>query len=99
MAIDATTLAKIKLALRVTDNDFDQEITDLADAALEDLGIAGVDGENAVITNALVLRAVTTYCKLNFGEPDQADRLKASYDEQKAQMGTATGWTTWPEDI
>lgn len=99
MAIDSTILAKIKLALRITDNDFDGEISDLADAALADLGIAGVDGANAVITDPLVLRAVITYCKVNFGEPDDAERLKKSYDEQKAQMGTATGWTVWPEEV
>jgi hypothetical protein len=32
---------------------------------------------------------------MNFGEPDQYDRLKKSYDEQKAQLGMATGYTTW----
>ena len=40
-------------------------------------------------------RAVVTYCKLHFGEPDDYDRLKASYDEQKAQLGMATGYTEW----
>ena len=46
----------------------------------------------------LIIRAVTTYCKANFGEPDQYDRLKASYDEQKAQLATHTGHTTWSEN-
>lgn len=95
MAIDSTILAKVKTALRISTDAFDDELTDLCDAALADLGIAGVDGDNAVITNSLVLRAVITYCKVHFGEPDDYDRLKRSYDEQKAQMGTATGWTIW----
>jgi hypothetical protein len=47
--------------------------------------------------DAIVSRAITTYCKLNFGEPDEYDRLKASYDEQKAQLSMATGYTTWTE--
>lgn len=95
MAIDNTTLNKVKTALRVTTSRFDDEITDLCEAGLADLGLAGVDGERAIITDVLVLRAVITYCKANFGEPDEYERLKKSYDEQKAQLGTATGWTTW----
>ena len=92
---DATTLSAAKMALRVTTTAFDEEISSLIDAALLDLGVAGVSNDDT--TNALVLRAVCTYCKLHFGEPDEYDRLKASYDEQKAQMGMATGYTTWTE--
>lgn len=92
-------LEKVRMALRITTEAFDDELTDLINAALLDLGIAGVDGDNAVLTNALTLRAVVTYCKMNFGEPDEYDRLKASYDEQKAQMSMATGWTTWTDQM
>lgn len=88
-------IAKVKTALRVTTDAFDSEITDLINAALLDMGIAGVT--NDTLTNPLVVRAVITYCKCNFGQPDDYDRLKASYDEQKAQMSMATGYTTWIE--
>ena len=93
----AEALAKIKLRLRITTDAFDDEITDLINSALADLGIAGVDGENAIIGNMLVLTAVSTYVKMMFGEPDEYDRLKKSYDEQKAQLSMATGYTVWPE--
>ena len=86
-------LNKVKTALRIVTDDFDDEILDLIQAALLDLGIAGVTNDDT--TNALIIRAVTTYCKANFGEPDQYDRLKASYDEQKAQLSMATGYTAW----
>lgn len=92
---DETTLAKVKLALRIVTDDFDEEIKSLIDAALLDLGIAGANGEFVVPSNALTLTAVTTYCKMRFGEPDEYDRLKASYDEQKAQLSMATGYTNW----
>ena len=88
-------VAKVKTRLRITGTAFDEEIEDLIDAALIDLGIAGVNGESAVLTNKLVLTAVSTYVKVHFGEPDEYDRLKASYDEQKAQLQTATSYTTW----
>ena len=92
---DTTTLAKVKLSLRIITDLFDGELSDLIDAALLDLGIAGVDGENVELSDPLVLRAVTTYCRMHFGQPEDYDRLKASYDEQKAQMSMATGYTTW----
>lgn len=86
-------IERVKLALRITTYAFDEEIADLIDAALRDLGIAGVTNDD--ITDPLIIRAVVTYCKCNFGQPDDYDRLKASYDEQKAQMSMATGYTTW----
>ena len=88
---------KVKLALRITTTAFDSEIEDLISAALADLGIAGV--ENAVETDQLIVRAVITYCKANFGESDEYDRLKAAYDEQKAQLQMATGYTDWGENV
>lgn len=88
-------LNSIKLALRITTDAFNAELTDLLNAALLDLGIAGVTNDD--INDPLILRAVITYCKLHFGQPDDYDRLKRSYDEQKAQLSTATGYTTWTE--
>lgn len=88
-------LEKVKTALRITTDRFDFEILDLIEAAKLDLGVAGVVIPEE--SNALVERAITTYCVMNFGEPDYYDRLKASYDEQKAQLSTATGYTRWIE--
>lgn len=85
---------KVKRTLRIMNATiYDEDITDLVEAALLDLGLAGVT--NIDTEDPLVIRAVETYCKLNFGEPEQVERLKASYDEQKAQLGMATGYTTW----
>lgn len=90
-------LDKVKLALRVTTNAFDSELTVLIYAALYDLAVAGVIVELSIIDNAdpLITQAVITYCKMNFGLPEDYDRLKRSYDEQKAQLVTATGYTDW----
>lgn len=86
-------LEKVKLALRITTNAYDSELQDLIDAAKLDLGIAGVVLPETL--DAIVSRAVVTYCKVHFGSPDDFDRLKASYDEQKAQLSMATGYTNW----
>mgnify|MGYP007000482864 CR=1 FL=1 len=89
-------LEKVKLALRITTTAFDREIEDLIAAALADLGIAGIINETQ--DDPLIIRAVVTFCKANFGEPDEYDRLKTAYDEQKAQLQMATGYTDWGED-
>lgn len=82
-----------KLAARITTNTFDSEITMLLEAALLDLGVAGVVVPAEL--DALVKRAAITYFLAHFGEPDEYDRLKASYDEQKAQLSMCTGYTNW----
>jgi len=86
-------LTIVKLALRIKGNAFDDEINQLIDAAKIDLGIAGVVLPSQL--DAIVQTAIITYVKLHFGEPDEYDRLKSSYDEQKAQLVTATGYTNW----
>lgn len=88
-------LNAVKRALRLTVDDYDDEIQELIDAALADLGIAGVTeyGEN----DPLVLTAVKTYCRMHFGSPDDYDRLAASYDAQKGALQIATGYTDWGE--
>lgn len=91
-------LAKVKLALRVTTTAYDNDLNDLINAAKIDLGIAGVVLPTTL--DAVCERAIITYCKLHFlGLSDNEwDRLKASYDEQKAQLTMATGYTNWGDD-
>lgn len=86
-------LTACKLALGVTVSAYDDEITDLIDAALADLGIAGVDSTQS--TDALIIQAVKTYVRAHFRSPADYERLKACYDEQKAQLMVATGYTDW----
>ena len=93
MAISSATLPAVKMALRVTTNAYDTELNGLINAALLDMGIAGVTNDDD--TDDIILRAIITYCRLNFGKPDDYDRLKALYDEQKAQLSMATGYTAW----
>lgn len=88
-------LEKVKNALRITSDDeaLNDELTDLIEAAKADLGIAGVIVPSRF--DALILKSVITYCKMSFGLPEDYDRLKRSYDEQKAQLSNATGYTDW----
>lgn len=90
---DSIILAAVKMALRITTDAFDTEISGLIEAAKLDLGVAGVVLPTEI--DALVRVAIITYCRMRFGEPDDYDRLKRAYDEQKAQLATCTGYTDW----
>lgn len=89
-------LELVRNALRIstTDNEaINDELSLLIASAELDLGIAGVQVPDEY--DALVKTAIITYCKINFGNVEDADRLKRSYDEQKAQLSNATGYTDW----
>lgn len=91
-------LAKVKVALAVATDAYDAELTSLIQAAQQDLGIAGVVLPDEL--DALCERAVITYCKVNFSSlsDGEYDRAKRSYDEQKAQLSMATGYTDWGDN-
>lgn len=91
--IPEVMLNATKLALRITTDAFDSEILALLQAALSDLGVAGIVIPGCY--DMLVQQACITYVKMNFGQPDDYDRLKRSYDEQKAQLASCTGYTDW----
>ena len=87
-------IPRVKQAARISTNAFDDiQLTDLIKAAQKDLGIAGVIVPEEA--DELVGQAIITYCLMNFGQVDEYERLKRSYDEQKAQLMTATGYTHW----
>lgn len=85
----------VKMSLRITTEKFDTEIAWLIGAALADLQMTDIT--NVSVDDMLIRRAVITYCKMNFGtpEPSEYNRLKLSYDEQKAQLSMRSGYTTW----
>lgn len=84
---------KVKIACRVKTNAYDSQLTDLIESAKLDLGIAGVIVPAPL--DALVERAICTYCEMSFGIPEDYELLKRSYDEQKSQLSNASGYTNW----
>ena len=86
-------LDDVKMACRIKTDAYDTELNSLIEAAKLDLGIAGVDALSS--DDDIIKCAIITFCKMRFGIPEDYDRLKASYDEQKAQLSNATGYTDW----
>ena len=97
-------LDRVKLALLISEDDFDTELTNDIAAAAKDLGIAGVEGLTVSTdsNDAIVIQAIITYCVYQFelmhGSLDRSAAFKKSYDEQKAQLGMSTGYTVWSSD-
>lgn len=90
-----TLLQSAKMALRIVTDAYDSEITDLIEAGKADLGVTDVYYIDE--SDPLIRRAVLTYVRLHFGQPEDYDRMKASYDEQKAQLATSSNYTEWGE--
>lgn len=92
-------LDDVKVACRVTSTAFDTELNDLISSALSDLGITDI--QCILLTSddpaPLIKQAVITYCRMNFGLQSETyyNRLKASYDEQKAQLLMSSEYTEW----
>lgn len=74
----------------------DLGIVDVEAAGVSLTVAATTEGEtvidNSTITDQFLIRAIITYVRLHFGSPDDYDRLERSYNEQKAQLITASGY-------
>jgi hypothetical protein len=53
--------------------------------------------DDSTLTDALVMRAIFTYTRMNFGSPEDFDRLREGYNAQKTQLMHATGYTDYGE--
>lgn len=87
-------LDDVKTALRISQSNtsFDMEIQDLIEAARIDLIQSGVSSEKANDdTDALIKRAITVYCKANFGYDSNtsAERFHDSYVMLKQHLSLA----------
>lgn len=88
-------LAAVKLALRITTDAFDDEITNLINDCLAEMTALGVIIPEDPEDNAQILTTVIAYCKWLFGENDQEDKWRAVYDRKLSQFKTMTGYTDW----
>lgn len=78
-------LEKVKLALRIKNNKLDLEINDLIEACKVDLSISGV--KKIKEDDPIIIRAVTIYCKANFGlDNKDSEKYQKSYDLLKQSL-------------
>lgn len=86
-------LNDVKTALRISQSNtsFDMEIQDLIEAARLDLQQSGISSDKANDEkDPLIKRAITVYCKSNFGyDNTDADRFHDSYVMLKQHLSLA----------
>ena len=96
-SVKTSLLRDAKLRLRLHITSFDEEISDLIDAAVADLLNRNAIQESQLTDpmDPLIKRAIMTYVRAFFGTPEDPERLKADYDEQKATLMMTSGYTNW----
>lgn len=88
-------LEKVKIALRITASDYDDEILMLIDAAREDLRISGVSASvlDVAEPSPLIERAIVTYCKAHFGmdNPD-SEKFIRSFESLERHLALSSDY-------
>lgn len=91
-------LDKVKLALRISGDTFDEELTDLIAACVEEMTGLGViidDDASGVPSSAQVRAAIIAYCKWQFGDNNNKEQFEAIYHTHLAQLKTMDTYTDW----
>ena len=78
-------LNKVKEALRLSHSALDDEVLDLIEACKMDLKISGI--KKIDDTDPLIIRAITVYCKSEFGfDNADSEKFKSSYEALKTHL-------------
>ena len=94
-------LNKVKRALQITDDVFDDEIETLLIEAKKDMAFAGIVEKeiSAEEMDSAYEQAMVLYCCFRFelfhGSVSKSETLEKIYNEQKRQLGMASGYTDW----
>lgn len=77
----------VKLHLRIANTAYNTEVSDLILSAKKDLEISGVPPFFIDETDPLIKRAITLYCKANFGYGNtESEKFRESYNLLKAHL-------------
>lgn len=89
---------KIRNALRISSQAeaITEEINDCIEACKRDLRQVGVMKLDE--TDGLILRAITVYCKAEFGYSDKAEQFRKSYDSLKTALSLMEEYSTEQEE-
>lgn len=84
---------KMRAVLRIssTDDDVTTEINDTIEAAKADLALSGVKKLDE--KDPAIVRAITLYCKANYGYNTDSEKYNASYQMQKHSLCCASEYT------
>jgi len=90
-------LDKVKLTLRIDDTILNEDIQDTINAAMADLKLSGVLGSKIIETDALILRAIKTYCKAEYSsDAKEAERYSESYAMLRNHLSMSIDYNVIP---
>lgn len=98
----APQLSDVKTYLRIdsTDMSFDTEVQDMISAAQSDLIEVGVNSDMFNSGDPLIRRAITTYCKANFGyDTDNAAAFASAFEKLKIFLMNCTDYQPLVVDL
>ncbi|MBE5055283.1 hypothetical protein INF37_04630 [Pseudoflavonifractor sp. DSM 107456] len=76
------TVEEVKVAIRVTSSKLDDEVQSTIDAAVLDLGTAGVQA----VDDALIGQAIKQYARWQFDYMGKADQYQKAYVDLKSAL-------------
>ena len=82
-------LNSCKLALRLSNDAYDNEVNDLIEACKLDLKLSGVASSRIVEGDPIIKQAIKTYCKAHFGYNADSEKFKVSYTLLKGHLAIA----------
>ena len=80
----------IKQILRITSSAYNTEITDLIATTKADLDLVGL--LKIVETDSLIKRAITLYCKANFGYNKDSEKYQISYESLRNHLSLSVDY-------
>lgn len=83
---NATILEKVKLALRISHNELDDEINDVIISARQEMTRAGMKSETAESSMELVETAIKTYALAYYAPVKEAEKYTESFRYQLDQL-------------
>lgn len=83
---NATILEKVKLALRISHNDLDDEIEDVIASARQEMIRAGMKSDTASGSMELVETAIKTYALAYYAPVKEAEKYTESFRYQLDQL-------------
>lgn len=89
---------KMRNAIRISSKaePITEEINDCIEACKRDMQQVGIN--NLDETDALIVRAITVYCKAEFGYSEKAQQFRQSYDSLKLALSLMEEYQTAPTE-
>lgn len=89
---NSSLLEKVKYALRVDEEEHNDELNDLIAAAKREIIEAGASEYKVVDGDDLIRRACILYCKAHFGSDDNKERFAMAFEKMLIKIALLSSY-------